>query len=125
MYRINKLGLTLEIEDTLLSSIIDIGVQHYPNEFGGFLIGNYSKEQTHLCITDTILPNKYMGTPYLFERDTVGINDKLKQFYEQDPKKYYLGPDLYDELEEIKANPVPYGGIDFFKPLGGKGERFF
>jgi aldehyde oxidoreductase len=41
------------------------------------------------------------------------------------PKKYYLGPDLYDELEEIKANPVPYGGIDFFKPLGGKGERFF
>ncbi|WP_291132667.1 Mov34/MPN/PAD-1 family protein [Flavobacterium sp. UBA7682] len=91
MYRINELGLTLEIEGTLLSSIIDIGIQHYPNEFGGFLIGNYSKEQTHLSITDTILPNKFKGTPYLFERDTVGINDKLKQFYEEEPKKYYLG----------------------------------
>lgn len=41
------------------------------------------------------------------------------------PKKYYLGPDMYDELENIKANPVPYGGIDYFKPLGGAGERFF
>jgi aldehyde oxidoreductase len=41
------------------------------------------------------------------------------------PKKYFLGADLYDELEDIKANPVPYGGIDFFKPLGGAGERFF
>ncbi len=41
------------------------------------------------------------------------------------PKKYFLGADLYDELEEIKANPVPYGGDDFFEPLGGAGERFF
>jgi len=41
------------------------------------------------------------------------------------PKKYFLGSDLYDELENIKANPVPFGGNDFFKPLGGAGERFF
>ena len=42
------------------------------------------------------------------------------------PKKYFLGADLYDELENIKANPVPYGGMDFFKPLGDeKSERFF
>jgi aldehyde oxidoreductase len=41
------------------------------------------------------------------------------------PQKYFLGSDLYDELENIKANPVPYGGNDFFKPMGGAGERFF
>ncbi|MDD2549007.1 MAG: hypothetical protein PHD00_02820, partial [Bacteroidales bacterium] len=42
------------------------------------------------------------------------------------PKKYFLGSDLYDELEDIKANPIPFGGDDFFKPLGGEGgERFF
>lgn len=42
------------------------------------------------------------------------------------PSKYFLGSDLYDELENIKANPVPFGGDDFFKPLGaGSGERFF
>lgn len=91
MYSINELALTLEIDDALLSNIIDIGVKHYPNEFGGFLIGNYSEEQKHLQITDTILPNKFKGTPYLFERDTVGIDIKLKQFYDEIPKKYYIG----------------------------------
>ena len=42
------------------------------------------------------------------------------------PKKYFLGSDLYDELENIKANPKPFGGNDFFVPLGGENaERFF
>ncbi|MBF0530545.1 MAG: hypothetical protein HQK55_15020, partial [Deltaproteobacteria bacterium] len=41
------------------------------------------------------------------------------------PKKYFLGSDLYDELESIKANPVPFGGDDYFKPLGTKGEKRF
>ena len=42
------------------------------------------------------------------------------------PKKYFLGSELYEELENIKANPVPYGGDDFFKPIGDqKAERFF
>ncbi len=42
------------------------------------------------------------------------------------PKKYFLGSDLYDELENIQANPVPFGGNDYFTPLGSAGsERFF
>ena len=41
------------------------------------------------------------------------------------PKKYFLGSDLYDELENIKANPVPFGGNQFYQPLGGVGERPF
>ncbi len=42
------------------------------------------------------------------------------------PGKYFLGSDLYDELENMKANPVPYGGDDFFKPMGSDGaEKFF
>jgi aldehyde oxidoreductase len=42
------------------------------------------------------------------------------------PKKYFLGSDLYEELENIKANPVPFGGNDLFVPLGGAdAERFF
>jgi aldehyde oxidoreductase len=44
----------------------------------------------------------------------------------QPPKKYFLGSDLYDELENIKANPLPFGGNDLFIPLGGAdAERFF
>ncbi len=41
------------------------------------------------------------------------------------PKKYFLGSDLYDELEHIKANPVPFGGNEYYQPLGGQGDRPF
>jgi integrative and conjugative element protein (TIGR02256 family) len=91
IYKSNEIGLIISVEDSLLSNIIDIGEQHYPNEFGGFLIGHYSNNQTQLNITDTILPNKYKATPYLFERDTGGIEDKLKNYYSQNPQKYYVG----------------------------------
>jgi len=53
--------------------------------------------------------------------DIIAAGGKVKP-----PKKYFLGSDLYDELENIKANPVPYGGNDFFVPLGNDGsQRFF
>lgn len=41
------------------------------------------------------------------------------------PNKYFLGSDLYEELEDIKANPVKFGGEDFFQPLGEGAEKFF
>ncbi len=42
------------------------------------------------------------------------------------PAKYFLGSDLYDELEDIKANPVKYDiEEDFFRSLGGGNEKFF
>jgi len=41
------------------------------------------------------------------------------------PKKYFLGSDLYEELEHIKANPVPFGGNEFYQALGSGGERPF
>lgn len=43
------------------------------------------------------------------------------------PAKYFLGSDLYEELEDIKANPVKYEGEpDFFRSLGGStSEKFF
>lgn len=91
IYRNKEIGLVINIEDDLLSNIIDIGVLHYPNEFGGFLIGYYSFSQTQLNLTDTILPNKYKSTPYLFERDAVGIEDKLRNYFSENPQKYYVG----------------------------------
>ena len=42
------------------------------------------------------------------------------------PQKYFLGSDLYEELENIRANPVQKGDEDYFVPLGGvAAERFF
>ncbi|BBO78737.1 aldehyde oxidoreductase [Desulfosarcina widdelii] len=42
------------------------------------------------------------------------------------PRKYFLGSDLYEELETIKANPVKFRGHDMFNSLGDEdGARFF
>lgn len=91
IFKNKDIGLTVEIGDQLLEEIIVVGSQHKPNEFGGFLIGFYSQDCKQLNVTDIILPKKYKGTPYLFERDTVGITEKLYNFYEEEPKKYYVG----------------------------------
>ena len=40
------------------------------------------------------------------------------------PAPYFLGSDLYEELESIKAHPVKFGGYDFFVPLNEGTERF-
>ena len=40
------------------------------------------------------------------------------------PDKYFLGMDLYEELQEIKDNPYPSGNDDYFNPLGSSKARF-
>lgn len=60
------------------------------------------------------------------EKIKAGLEILAKGGKIEPPKKYFLGSDLFDELENIKANPVKYGGDDFFVPLGsGVDERFF
>ena len=86
-----ELKLKLQVEDYLLEELTEIGRAHYPNEFGGFLMGYYSNDKKVLTITDTILPNKYKATPSLFERDTKGVKQHFKEFYKGNPKKYYVG----------------------------------
>lgn len=34
------------------------------------------------------------------------------------PKKYFLGSDMYEELENIKADPKQYDEYNFYQPLG-------
>lgn len=42
------------------------------------------------------------------------------------PRKYFLGSDLYEELENIKANPVKFRGHDMFNALGeSDGSKFY
>lgn len=89
--RLKNIGLELHIEDYLIQKLTRIGKTHHPNEFGGFLIGYYSDDKKILTITDTIFPNKYKSTPVLFERETVGIKQSFKDFYKENPKKYYVG----------------------------------
>ena len=56
----NNIGLGINIEDKLINTLDEVGRSHYPKEFGGFLIGNYTNDGKLLNITNTILPNKYL-----------------------------------------------------------------
>ncbi len=89
--RIEKIGLSLAIDDELLNSLIEKGKSHYPNEFGGFLIGYYSDDNRCLHITDTILPKNFKASKCSFERTTKGVDKKLNKYYEETPKKFYIG----------------------------------
>ena len=51
--KIEKIGLSLEVEDELLDKLLGIGKTHYPKEFGGFLMGYYSEGNKHLQIKVT------------------------------------------------------------------------
>lgn len=78
-------------KDSLLEELSLIGVKNYPNEFGGFLVGRYEKRNKLLIIGETILPQKYKGTPNLFFRSSEGIETQFKKLYKENPSKYYIG----------------------------------
>jgi len=83
-------NLELTIEEKLLNEMANIGIKHCPNEFGGFLVGRYSKDFKSLNIENFILPKKYKGFPYLFERSVDGIVNQFKNLFSQ-KKQYYIG----------------------------------
>ena len=83
-------NVELDIPQKLLSKIGGYGKAHYPNEFGGFLIGCYSNDLKKLFITDVLLPLKYEGFRFAFERSIDGIIKIFKNFFDNE-KRYYVG----------------------------------
>lgn len=88
---IENIGLSLEIGDELLNTLVQVGKRHYPNEFGGFLIGHYSDDSMHLNITDSIFPKRFKASKCSFERSTKGIKNRLGDYYKETPQQFYVG----------------------------------
>ena len=111
MNYINKqTGLSVQIEESLLNQLCQYGKSHYPNEYGGLLIGHYSEDRTTAIIRETILPREYKGTRYSFERETEDLRSILEDYFKKVPSLVYLGewhthPDgiLYPSSTDIKA----------------------
>ena len=82
--------LELIIDERIFNEICAVGINHYPNEFGGFLIGNYSDDFKSLQIRNYILPKKYKGFPTLFKRSIDGIIIQFKRLFTQ-KNQYYIG----------------------------------
>lgn len=84
-------GLKLDVSDDLINYLFQTGEKLYPKEFGGILIGYYIDDFKTLKITNTILPKMFKSSKTSFERDTLGIEARLKQYYKEIPSKYYVG----------------------------------
>lgn len=89
--KVREIGLSLEMENRLLDKLLETGKKHYPNEFGGFLIGHYINDNKHLKITDSILPTKYRTSKLNFERSVEGIDEQLCKLYYEEPSRFYVG----------------------------------
>jgi [CysO sulfur-carrier protein]-S-L-cysteine hydrolase len=81
------------MSDSLIQRLVETGKTHYPKEFGGILVGDYSTDFRQLNITDSILPRTktFNATPTLFERNSKGMERELHKFYKRNPPKYYIG----------------------------------
>lgn len=86
----NKENLQLVVEDGLLNRLSEIGISHFPNEFGGFLIGTYSADFKTVYVNDFVLPQKYKGAPFAFERNTDGLTEEFNKLFKE-KKQYYIG----------------------------------
>lgn len=88
----SELNLSLTVESSVLESIEQFSRIHYPNEFGGILMGSYLNSYIDLVVSDIILPNQYNNSPTKFEPDHRELNLKIKEYYQQFGNKViYVG----------------------------------
>ncbi|AEC17075.1 putative metal-dependent protease of the PAD1/JAB1 superfamily [Gallibacterium anatis UMN179] len=83
-------NLQLCVECTLIELMANLAIHHYPNEYGGFLLGCYSDNLTKLYIKDFLLIDKYDNSPVEFKRE---LNLKVHNFEKifRETGLYYIG----------------------------------
>lgn len=92
MKLLNKeLELYAYIEDDLVDRLCQYGIDHYPAEYGGLLMGYYSGDCKEVYVKETVLPKKYTSSKYFFERGIMGLKDALMRLFKQQPSLIYIG----------------------------------
>ena len=87
----SDIGLQIEMDESLIKRLYEIGLKVYPAEYGGILVGRYSDDLKTCFIEETILPSKHKSSRYVFERGKEGLVEKLTEYYNQQPKLIYIG----------------------------------
>lgn len=83
-------NLQLCFKRQIVEQMAKIAIHHYPNEYGGFLLGCYSDDFTRLHIKDFLLVDKYTSSSVEFKRE---LNSKFHNFENifQETGLYYIG----------------------------------
>lgn len=87
----NELDVSIEVDETLIDELCEIGATYYPNEYGGFLVGYYNDTYKTVFVTDHVLPLKYKSSSTSFKREPEGLEDIFKDLYKKSPSQYYIG----------------------------------
>ncbi len=90
LLEIKKRCTSLEIDDNILSNLVQLGLDHHPKECGGFLMGCYSDDFRTLEIKTHIFPKVYFSTPISFDRSAKGVEKIFRQLYTEEGY-YYIG----------------------------------
>ena len=83
-------NLKLIISDSLLQEIALLSLQHYPNEFGGLLIGKYSENFKILNIYQSMMPECYQNSPIEFVRQSDNLQSYFNELFNE-TGLYYVG----------------------------------
>ena len=83
-------NLQLCFKRQLIEKMTKIAIHHYPNEYGGFLLGCYADDFTRLYNKDFLLVDKYTSSSVEFRRE---LNSKIHNFENifQETGLYYIG----------------------------------
>lgn len=84
-------GLELIIDEVLIKSLYESSLNHYPNEFGGLLTGNYSPDKKTVFINQSIQPIEYKSSRYSFNRGSRGLKSLLQKLFKMRTSQYYIG----------------------------------
>lgn len=75
------LNLYLTIESKSLKKIEELSEDFYPNETGGILVGSYLNAYQEVVISDILLPDDSLNSPFNFQPDHKSLNKKLRNLY--------------------------------------------
>lgn len=82
--------MKLVVDNSLLESIYQSSCEHYPKEYGGFLIGKYSDDFKTLHIEQSITAEIFKSSRFEFTRESNYLKSKFEKLF-IDKGLYYIG----------------------------------
>jgi integrative and conjugative element protein (TIGR02256 family) len=79
-----ELGFTLSISQHCLDEIEHYSYKHYPLEFGGFLLGGYSRDMKRIYITNILIAENKINGPAFFQPiDNSSVHKKITKIFDK------------------------------------------
>ena len=83
-------NLQLSIDDSLIQHMAELAIKHYPNEYGGILLGRYSSDLQCLQVHQYLLIDSYYSNSVEFVRQCSYTQEYFNHIF-QENGLYYVG----------------------------------